>query len=69
MATIKTCSFPTDGKGKVTGLEVKHDNGTNPDGSPALRAWSLTPEQAAKHDAMFRPDMSAAERAKLDALK
>lgn len=31
--------------------------------------WSMTAEQAVRHEAMFRPEMGDADRARLDAVK
>ena len=39
------------------------------DGKPTMTRWSLTPEQVGKHRPMFDADMSAADRAKADAIK
>ncbi len=40
---------------KVTAenITVTLDNGPNPDGSPGVASWSMTPEQAQKHLPMF----------------
>jgi hypothetical protein len=66
MAITKTHTFALDDS-----LTVTHDTGlVSPDGTPMITSWTMTtPDQVAKHEAQFRADMSAANKAKFDAVK
>ena len=51
-------------------MEVTQDNGTNPDGSQAITAWSIPASQVGKHQATFsEPGARKLSKGDLDAMR